>query len=127
MTVKATLQVPSGNGRGKVKLLDRSRLDGRRKEAKLYDSVVGGITQDLAGPDQLSTVEHNLIHAFAGIAVHVNSLNARLLLGEEVDLNAHATACSTLVRIASRIGLGRRAKDVTAPRLHEYLAQSVRE
>ena len=49
-----------------------------------------------------------LVEAFAGAAVHVHDLNARLLLGEEVDITAHASAISTMVRIASRIGVHRR-------------------
>jgi hypothetical protein len=102
--------IPAGNGKamkGKVRLLSRQQLDGRTKAAKVFDSIRANIAADLGGHDRLTTVQGQLIEAFAGIAVHVNSLNARLLLGEEVNINAHATACSTLVRIASRIGLGR--------------------
>jgi len=86
----------------------------------VFDAIVTGIQSDLGGKDQLSTVEAALIEAFAGATVHVHDLNARLLLGQKIDLTQHAAAISSLVRIASRIGTRRRPKDVT-PTLHEYL------
>ena len=55
--------------------------------------------------------------------MHVQSLNARMLLGEEVDLTKHAQAVCTLVRVASRLPIGRRAKDITPSSLGEYLAR----
>jgi hypothetical protein len=51
----------------------------------------------------------------------VHDLNARLLLGEEVDIVAHSQAISTMVRIASRIGTHRVAHDVTPPSVADYL------
>jgi hypothetical protein len=47
-------------------------------------------------------------------------LNARLLLGEEIDIIAHSQAISTMVRVAARIGTQRVARDVT-PSLAAYL------
>jgi hypothetical protein len=76
----------------------------------------------LGGRDQLSTVEAALIEAFAGATVHVNQLNALLLLGEAIDLADHAAAISAMVRVAARIGLRRRPRDVT-PSVAEYVAQ----
>jgi hypothetical protein len=50
----------------------------------------------------------------------IDSLNARLLLGEKINISDHAAVVSALVRVASRLGLRRRSKDVT-PSLGEYL------
>jgi hypothetical protein len=61
-----------------------------------------------------------LVEAFAGAAVHVHDLNARLLLGEKVNILEHSTAISTLVRIASRLGTERVAREVV-PTVKEYL------
>ena len=44
--------------------------------------------------------------------ITLHHLNTRLALGEEIDLGQHAQAVSAMVRIASRLGLQRRAKDV---------------
>ena len=113
--------IATGNGQGKIRLLTRDNLDGRTKARKQFDAIAEGIAQDLGGEDRLSTVKRHLVEAFAGAAVHVHDLNARLLLGEEVDITAHASAISTMVRIASRIGTQRVARDVTPPSVAEYL------
>jgi hypothetical protein len=61
----------------------------------------------------LTTVQRHLVEAFAGCAVVVHDINARLLLGQPIDIVEASQAISTLVRVASRIGLGRRMRDVT--------------
>jgi hypothetical protein len=94
----------TGNGRGKVRLLTRQNLDGRTKARKRFDAVVTGIAADLGGEDRLSTVEKHLVEAFAGITVVVHDINARLLLGQEIDIGEAATAVSSLVRLAHRLG-----------------------
>ena len=45
---------------------------------------------------------------------------ARLANGEEIDIAEHSTLASTLVRIAQRIGIDRRAKNITPP-LRDYI------
>jgi hypothetical protein len=114
---KATM--PNGNGRGKLHLLTRQSLDGRTRARKQFDAIASAVATDMGGADQLSTIQQHLVEAFAGIAVHQHDLNARLLLGQEVDLSKHAQACSSLVRIASRLPLGRVAKQI--PSMAEYL------
>jgi len=98
----------------KVLLLSRDALDGRTRARKQFDAIAAGIARDLGGADRLTVVQLHLVEAFAGAAVHVHDLNARLLLGQEVDVCAHSQAISTMVRIASRIGTKRVARDVTS-------------
>jgi hypothetical protein len=119
--------IASGNGQGKTRLLTRSALDGRTKARKQFDAIARGIAVDLGGEDQLSTIQRHLVEAFAGAAVHVHDLNARLLLGEQVDIVAHSQAISTMVRIASRIGTQRVARDITPPSVQEYLAHKAKQ
>src|SRR5262249_24545049 len=80
--------------------------------AKLLDGLPAAIEADLGGADQLSAIERNLIQAFAGAAVTLHHLNARLMAGEEINLAQHAQAVTAMVRVASRLGLQRRQKDV---------------
>jgi hypothetical protein len=108
-------------GRIRPQLLTRDQLDGRTSAAKLFDRLVGDIEQDLGGRDQLSTIERVLIEGFAGAALTLHHLNTKLALGKEIDLSQHAQAVSAMVRVASRLGVSRRAKDVTTS-LDEYLA-----
>jgi len=50
--------------------------------------------------------------------VLAEDLEGRLARGEEIDVERHALLCST--RLAQRIGIDRRAKNIT-PSLSEYL------
>jgi hypothetical protein len=102
----------SRSGRRKLKLLTRNALDGRTTAAKRFDAIAAAIAVDLGGEDQLSTVQKHLVLAFAGIALHLGDCNARLLLGEAINILEHAHVVSTLVRVAQRVGIERRAKPV---------------
>ena len=103
-------------------LLTRAQLDGRTSAAKAFDKLVADIEADLGGRDQLSAIELALIEAFAGAAVTLQHLNTRLALGQEIDLGQHAVAVSSMVRVASRLGLRRRARDFT-PTLSDLLRE----
>ena len=94
-------------------LLTRDQLDGRTNAAKVFDRLVVDIEADLGGREQLSTIERALVEAFAGACVTLHHLNTKLALGEEIDLGQHAQAVSAMVRIASRLGLRKRTRDVT--------------
>lgn len=107
-------------------LLNRAQLDGRTNAAKFYDRLVAAIYADLGGADALSAIERALVDAFAGAAVTVDALNMRLLLGQEIDLAKHATAISAMVRVATRLGTHRRARDVSLDPL-DYARQFDRE
>jgi hypothetical protein len=97
----------------KIQLLTRDSLDGRSNAAKYFDHLVSSIENDLSSRDALSTIEHALIEAFAGACVTLQNLNTRLALGEEIDLSHHAQAISAMVKVASRLGLRKRLRDVT--------------
>jgi hypothetical protein len=114
------LEITSGNGVGKIRLLDRSHLDGRTHSAKVFTQLAAAIESDLGGRDELSAIELQLIEAFCGASVMLNHLNAKLVQSESVDPLEYAQAASTLVRIANRLGLRRRAKDIS-PSLADIL------
>jgi len=104
-------------------LLTREQLDGRTNAAKLFDRLIRDIEIDLGGRDQLSTIELALIEAFAGAAVTLQHLNTQLALGQEIDLSQHAQAVSAMVRVAGRLGLQRRAREITPDPL-DYARES---
>jgi|SRR6516165_4321395 hypothetical protein len=109
----------------KTKLLTRKNLDRRRHAAKLFDQIATGIQQDLGGEQALSTIRRTLVEAFAGMAIAMHDTNARLLLGEDINIVEASQAVSTLVRLASRLGLDRVAKEIDgddASLLSEYEA-----
>jgi hypothetical protein len=120
-----SLTMRAGNGRGKVRLLTRQSLDGRTRARKSFDAIAEGIAADLGGSEELSTVQRHLIEAFAGCAIVLQALNARILLGQPVDIADQASAASTLVRLAARIGVERQAKDIT-PTLGDLIREDRR-
>jgi hypothetical protein len=111
-------RAPVGQGRKrksrsvKARLLVRESLDGRSRARRHFDRIARGIAEDLGGEDQLSTVQKCLVESFAGVAVHISNLNARLLDGEKVNILVHATAASVLCRTATRIGLKRIPREI---------------
>jgi hypothetical protein len=108
--------------RARPQLLTRNELDGRSNAAKTFDRLVSEIETDLGGRDQLSAIERTLIEAYAGAYVSLCNLSMRLALGEQIDLSEHSAAVGAMVRVASRLGLQRRARDVTSPpSVAEYL------
>src|SRR5216683_1201357 len=109
----------------KARLLTCAALDGRTHARKHFVAVAKGISEDLGGADVLSTVQKSLVEAFAGIAVHVHNLNAHLLKGDKVDILAHSQAISTMVRVATRLGMRRIARDIQT--LHDIMNQEIEE
>jgi hypothetical protein len=92
--------------------LVRAEMDGRTVSAKLFDRVVGDIQGDLGGKESCSTIELNLIEAFAGVVLQLEALNCQQLLGKPIDLPIYCLAASTLVRVATRLGVSRRPRTV---------------
>jgi hypothetical protein len=105
----------------KPQLISRHTLDRRTNAARTFDRLVADIESDLGGSDHLSAIQRQLIEAFAGSAVLLDSLNTAVLCGRKVAVGEHSVVASTMVRIAARLGLRRRPRDVT-PTVDEYLA-----
>ena len=119
---KSPAKLPGRRHRAvKPQLLTREVLDKRSNAFKLFNRLAADIEADLGGRDQLSTIELTLIEAYVGAAVTLQSLNTRLALGQVIDLSQHAQAVSAMVRVASRLGLQRRARPVET--LADYLAR----
>ena len=97
-------------------------IDKASGAARFFDRMVREIEQDLGGRRHLTRIEGELVRAFAGAATTLQYLNHQVLLGEvsESDLSGYATIASTILRIGSKLGLQRRARNVT-PTLEQYL------
>ncbi len=116
----ATLETPSepapkrrNHRRAKPQLATRSELDQRTNAARVFDRLVRAIEQDLGGGDRLSTIERELVEGFVGASLVAQGLNVKLARGEDISPTELSTCVSTMVRVAQRLGLQRRAKDVT--------------
>jgi hypothetical protein len=112
---------------GRNRLLNRESLDGRTIVAKVFDQRVAAIHADMAGADQLSAIELALIEAFTGASVVLDDLNTRVLAGAPIDnamVAMFAAATSAMVRVAAKLGTGRRTRDVTPPDPLDYQAEA---
>jgi hypothetical protein len=92
-------------------------IDGRSVIARRYRDISSALASD--HPDH-SEVMTQLIRRFAAAAVLAEQLEAQLARGEKINITEHALLCSTLTRLASRIGIDRTARDVS-PTLSDFL------
>jgi hypothetical protein len=94
--------------------------DGRSFVVRRYRDITDAIFVDQGGKDRCSESRKQLIRRFAAAAVIAEQMESRLANGEPINISEHAQLASTLVRIAQRIGINRRFKDIT-PALPDYL------
>jgi hypothetical protein len=95
-------------------------VDGRSLIARRYRDIASAILVDQGGNDRCSESRKQLIRRFAAAAVLAEQMEAKLANGEAIDVPQHALLCSSLVRLAQRIGLERRSRTVV-PSVEEYL------
>lgn len=95
-------------------------IDGRSLLARRYRDISMAIAADQGGEDRLAEVRAQLIRRFSAVSVLAEEAEARMARGEKIDVAEHALLCSSAVRIASKIGINRRLKEVV-PSLEAYL------
>ena len=116
-------RVTNAVARGSVLFLDHS--DKRGIIPRRFKDIVGLVTSDLGGPDQLSEVQRQLIRRIASLSVWSESQEARMADGEEIDIDAFQRAAGSLRRLCESIGLQRHAREI-GPSLGEVLRRSHR-
>ena len=94
--------------------------DGRLRIARRFRDIAAAILVDQGGADMCSESRRQLVRQFSAACVLAEDLEGRLARGEEINVERHALLCSTLTRLAQRIGIDRRAK-VIGSTLAEYL------
>lgn len=129
----------AGGSSGKRSAKDRNRsrvtnsggnllpnIDNRSALARRFRDICSAIAADQGGADRLSEARLQLVRRFSAAAVLAEGMEARLANGEEIDIAQHALLCSTLTRLAQRIGIDRRLRNVL-PSVEEYLAASAKQ
>lgn len=96
-------------------------VDGRSGAARRYRDIVAQIVIDQVGVDLIAEARLQLIRRFSACAVLAGTMEAALANGESIDITQHAQLASSMVRVASRIGINRRAREIV-PTLAQYLA-----
>ena len=96
-------------------------LDGRSASARRFRDLVNAFVADMGGLDCCSEIRLGLLRRLAATTVQAEILEARMVNGEAIDIATLCTLASTTVRLSQRLGLERRARNVT-PSLGQYLA-----
>jgi hypothetical protein len=94
-------------------------VDGRSALARRYHDLVAALVGDAGGIELVSETRLQLIRRFSALASQAEGIEARAALGEPINLGEFALISSTMVRLASRLGLDRRTRDLT-PTIEEY-------
>ena len=97
-------------------------VDGRTVLGRRYRDITAALIVDQGGVGYLSEARLQLIRRFAAAACLAEQMESKLVRGEQIDLQEHATLCSSLVRLGQRIGINRVPRDVT-PSLHDILRE----
>ena len=95
-------------------------IDGRSPMARRYRDLLAALASDQGGLSRLSEARVQLCRRFAALSVLAESMEADLVSGKAIKIEEYALMASTLVRVATRIGIDRRATKVV-PHLRDYL------
>ena len=95
-------------------------LDGRSATARRFRDLVNAFVADMGGLDRCSEVRLGLVRRIAATTV-VAENQAEMMNGGTIDIATLCTLASTTVRLSQRLGLERRARNVT-PSVGQYLA-----
>src|SRR6476620_9303240 len=96
-------------------------LDGRAATARRFRDLVNAFVADMGGLDHCSEVRLGLVRRLAATTVQAEMLEARMVNGDAIGIATLCTLASTTVRLSQRLGLERRARNVT-PSVGQYLA-----
>ena len=94
--------------------------------SRRYRDLVTRHVSDLDGKDVLSEAQLSLVRRAAALAVELESMEARMSQGEQVNLDSFGRAASHLRRLYEAIGLRRQPRDVM-PSLADLIAQDEAE
>jgi hypothetical protein len=79
---------------------------------RFHDLVIGHVS-DLGGADLLSEAQFSLIRRAAAIECELERLDARLSIGEPIDLDSYGRCAGHLRRLFETLGVERKPRDVS--------------
>jgi hypothetical protein len=97
-------------------------VDGRSVVARRYRDVAIALADDLGGQDKLSEPSKILVRQAAALTVQVESLQSKIVAGEDVDLEQLTRLSNVLGRTLQRLGLRKPRARPTSP-LAEHFAK----
>jgi hypothetical protein len=101
-------------------------VDGRSMVARRYRDVAIALADDLGGHDKLSESSKILVRQAAALTVQVETLQTKIVSGEDVDLEQLTRLSNVLGRTLQRLGLKRAIPRPASP-LAAHFAKPVSE
>jgi len=95
--------------------------------SRRYHDLVQGHCNDLGGRDLLSEAQLSLIRRASALAVELESMEARMSRGEQVNLDSFGRAAGHLRRILESLGLKRQPRTVLTLREQLELEAEAKE
>ena len=90
-------------------------VDGRSMVARRYRDVAIALADDLGGQDKLSEPTKILVRQAAAMTVQVEAIQAKIVAGEDIDLEQLTRLSNVLGRTLQRLGLKKGAPKPTSP------------
>jgi hypothetical protein len=88
--------------------------------ARRYRDVAIALADDLGGQDKLSEPSKILVRQAAAMTVQVESLQSKIVAGEDVNLEQLTRLSNVLGRTLQRLGLKRQAPKPTSPLVEHF-------
>jgi hypothetical protein len=105
----------------RTKLFAVEGMDGRTGQARRYRDILTQIECDLGGIDNLSEGQRQLCRRAATLSFTAECMEGDAVAGNAFDIDLFGQLTDRLGRCLLRLGLERKARDVT-PTLQSYLA-----
>ena len=106
-------------------------VNGRSAAARRFRDLVSSYIADMGGIDRCGEIKLGLLRRLAATTVQAELLEAKMVNDEEVDISTLCILASTSLRLASRLGLERQARevgpslgDMLRPRKGQYTRES---
>jgi hypothetical protein len=99
-------------------------IDNRNPWTRRARDLIREHTQDLGGPDNVTVAEGSIIRRIAAITSELELLESRFALSDSVDADdfgMYLAGSNCLRRLLESVGLKRRARDISAPSVAEYI------
>ena len=120
-----TTRSPAGNRPKRTRVTSGAdylrNIDGRSATALRMKEIATALVTDAGGMARVSEARAALIRRFATLAVQAEAMEARLVNGADLDVSEYSLLVSTMVRVATRLGLHRVSRETT-PDLATYVA-----
>ena len=87
-------------------------VDQRSSIARRYRDLMAEAIADSGGLSECSQARLQLIRRLAALSVQLEQLEAKLADGGDIDIAEYTSLTSTLVRVVSRLGINRVARDI---------------